>query len=379
MNPHVRAQWKNGRRRWACDYEDGTGRRRQRFFPTREQADDFLAEAIKESRQKRTPDLPPDITVAEYFRHWFGLLQLKRHSRDAYETQFRVHLLPAFGETRVRDVRRSRLKAFFAEKLARLKPGTVRLMHSVLNTLLNAAVEDEIILANPAAKLGRALKLVVTPRARTEEIKAMDRAQRDRFLATAQKVAPWWAPMWAVQVRTGLRPGEVFGLREEDLDLERGTARIDRQLADDGKRIEETPKSGMARTIDLSAQTIAFLRAHLVWRREQKLKGLLKELPEPLFCGPDGGYAKPSEARKAFVRVLEAAGLPRFSPHGLRHTYASMLLTAGRDVYYVSRMLGHARIQETVDTYGRWLPANRPGALDVLDDAPATAPAEAAG
>jgi len=59
--------------------------------------------------------------------------------------------------------------------------------------------------------------------------------------------------------------------------------------------------------------------------------------------------------------------LPHFTPHALRHTYASLLLVAGVDVYYVSRMLGHASIQETVDTYGRWLPANRPGVLDVLD------------
>ena len=58
-----------------------------------------------------------------------------------------------------------------------------------------------------------------------------------------------------------------------------------------------------------------------------------------------------------------------FSPHAPRHTYASLLLVAGVDVYYISRMLGHASIQETADMYGRWLPANRRGALDVLDDA----------
>jgi integrase len=65
--------------------------------------------------------------------------------------------------------------------------------------------------------------------------------------------------------------------------------------------------------------------------------------------------------------VVKTAKLPHFTPHSLRHTFASLLLTAGTDVYYVSRMLGHASIQETVDTYGRWLPANRRGALDVLD------------
>lgn len=65
--------------------------------------------------------------------------------------------------------------------------------------------------------------------------------------------------------------------------------------------------------------------------------------------------------------MVKAAKLPDVTPHGLRHTYASLLLQAGTDVYYVSRMLGHASISETADRYGRWLPANRKGALDVLD------------
>ena len=94
------------------------------------------------------------------------------------------------------------------------------------------------------------------------------------------------------------------------------------------------------------------------------------ELPRALFCSTAGTYPHPANVRRAFYRVVKAAGLPHFSPHALRHTYASLLLVAGVDVYYVSRMLGHASIQETADTYGRWLPANRRGALDVLDDAP---------
>jgi len=61
--------------------------------------------------------------------------------------------------------------------------------------------------------------------------------------------------------------------------------------------------------------------------------------------------------------------LPHYRPHGLRHTYASIALQESKDVYYICRMLGHASIQETVDTYARWLPANRSGALDSLDPA----------
>jgi integrase len=108
------------------------------------------------------------------------------------------------------------------------------------------------------------------------------------------------------------------------------------------------------------------LRAQATQRKAKKLRHSWSELPAPFFCSQAGTYPDPRNVRDAFARVVKAAKLPHFTPHSLRHTFASLLLVAGTDVY-VSRMLGHASIQETVDTYGRWLPANRPGALDVLD------------
>src|SRR5690348_3242620 len=85
------------------------------------------------------------------------------------------------------------------------------------------------------------------------------------------------------------------------------------------------------------------------------------------FVARTGTYPDQSNVRRAFNDVLKAAGLTHFTPHGLRHTFASLLLQAGVDVYYVSRMLGHADIGLTVATYGSWSNPSRPGALDVLD------------
>lgn len=241
-----------------------------------------------------------------------------------------------------------------------------------MRVILNAAVDDGLLIANPADKLGRGLKLVARVKIRQEEIKAMTRDQRDRFLAKAVEVEPWWAPLWSVQVRSGLRPGEIYAMEEGDIDLDAGQARISRTLSNDGTRIEDTPKGNRARSIDLSTQTVTELRAHLTSRKADKLRRGWKEMPGPLFCSTTGTYPHPANVRRAFYRVVKAAGLPHFSPHGLRHTFASLYLTEAPspDVYYLARMLGHASIQETVDTYGRWLPANRKGALDVLDDAP---------
>ena len=91
-------------------------------------------------------------------------------------------------------------------------------------------------------------------------------------------------------------------------------------------------------------------------------------MPAALFCTTAGTYPDPANIRRSFATVLKKAALPsHFTPHGLRHTFASLLLQAGVDLYYVSRMLGHADIGLTVATYGSWLNPSRPGALDVLD------------
>ena len=116
-------------------------------------------------------------------------------------------------------------------------------MHATMRVILNAAVDDGLIIANPADKLGRSLKLVTRTKNRQELIKAMNREQRDAFLRKAAEHEPWWASMWAVQVRTGVRPGEVYAIEESDLDLAAGQARIARTLSHDGSRVEETPRA----------------------------------------------------------------------------------------------------------------------------------------
>ena len=89
-----------------------------------------------------------------------------------------------------------------------------------------------------------------------------------------------------------------------------------------------------------------------------------------MFCTSEGTPLDESKVRKAMSRVLKAYGLPlHFSPHCLRHTYASLLLQQGESPAYVQRQLGHASIQLTVDTYGKWLPSENKGAVDRLDEA----------
>jgi len=174
-------------------------------------------------------------------------------------------------------------------------------------TLVEAA-EDGLLPANPVAGLARKLKLSGKVKARQDATKkkAMTREERDAFLSTAERVEPWWAPMWTVQTLTGLRPGEVYALEERDLDLERRRVRVERTLSDDGQRVD-TPKGGFSREVDLSNEAVRVLRAHLVRRRAEKLRRGWPELPRPLFCSTAGTSADPSGVRQAFRKVCTKA------------------------------------------------------------------------
>ena len=115
-------------------------------------------------------------------------------------------------------------------------------------------------------------------------------------------------------------------------------------------------------------------------RKTETLKKGWAEVPAWVFCRSTGNPLDHSRVSKAFKRVLKHAELPtHFTPHSLRHTFASLLLQQGESPAYVQRQLGHASIQLTVDTYGRWLPMGNKAAVDRLDESPSGDLAEASG
>jgi len=382
---HVTRRQRRGRSRWLCDWVDAHGKRHQVMRPTKEQAEE-KAEQVRgtlRAQQGRSPELPEDITWTQLFeRTMRNRSDLKPRTLECYRTTHTRYLQPEFGVLEVRRLTRLRLREFLRSQLATKSRSTTRLMCATVHVVLAEAAEDGLIPANPAAGLTRKLKLSPKQAARQAavKVKAMTRAERDTFLATAERLEPWWAPAWTVQVLTGLRPGELLALEERDVNLEARTLRVERSLSDDGTRID-TPKGGISRVVDLSNEAVRVLRAHLSRRRAEKLRRRWRELPTALFCSKAGTTPDPSGVRQAFRRVCIAAQLvttslcadgtpkrsPRFTPHGLRHTYASLHLQHGTDVYYVSRQLGHRSIELTVSTYGAWLQPTRRAAVDALD------------
>jgi integrase len=354
-----------------ADYRDSTGRRHRLAKPSLREAREMEDEGRREARRGRTAN-PLNPTLAEYAESWLEGKRafLKPDTLRSYAQNLNTHLLPAFGGWHLRDIGRRDIKEVLGRKLTEgLERSTVLTILAVLRAVLSDAREDEILVGNPAAALGRQLRLQDVGREAPERVRAMDRGQLERFLAAARDALTF--PLFAVMVKTGLRLGEALGVQWGDLDLEAREAKITRAWGH--MRAEHSPKSGHGRTIDLSPGVVALLRSHKTRLAERALaEG--REFSAWVFPSPQGRPWTHEVVRRDFGRAIRRAGLQHFSPHDLRHTYASMLIADGVSLAYVQSQLGHAKITMTADLYGNWLRRRAPEAAGILDGTVGTRP-----
>lgn len=382
------------RGKWVFDYHEATPtglRRRTRSFAKKSDAEAAQDKHRREYRQARDLTVDPDITLYAYADRWLTQLTAtcRRRTIDSYRGMLTVHIRPRFGTRKLRDISRGALKQALIDILhapicapggrqirAEHSRATVRVVLATVRALCSAAVDDGVLTANPAARLGKVLNLQPKAKARSNAVKkkAMTRAQLTTFLAAASTVATdRIALLFLLMARTGVRIGEALALRPEDVDLDRRRLRVERALADDGHLPEDVgpPKSEHAvRSVHLSQQLVAQLRRYLeVDRAADKLARGWRVMPEWLFYTDSGGLYDAHNVRRVFRRVLIAAGLPtHFSPHSLRHSFASILLSEGKPLVYVKEQLGHEDVTLTANTYGAWLPSEDTAVVDSLDD-----------
>jgi len=238
----------------------------------------------------------------------------------------------------------------------------------VLRVILNAAVDDGLIQANPANKMGRFLPAGA---AKFEAV-ALTRDEANNFLEAVRLIAEDQDLLFLTPLRTGMRWGEVAALRWGDIQF--GVSEDDqnrfiwvRRNWVDGKFT--TPKSKKARRVDLSRQ----LRRELLNRRDARMlstyldgrSGISEELVFPSEAGTPLDHA--NVYSRYFLPAIERAGLRHFRIHDLRHTFASQLLQDGASLAYVRDQLGHSSISVTVDLYGHLVPSANIAWVDRLD------------
>ena len=290
-------------------------------------------------------------TVGAWMDEWlenYAKVKVRPSSHQTYRGYIDSHIKPNIGKIQLEKLASLDLQKLYKKLLEKgrvdrieskkqskgLSPKTVRNIHQIIASAIKLAKEQRLIAADPTE--GCAL-----PKLEHREMKTLPIEQLTSFLREAKESGGF--EMYYVELATGLRRGELLGLKWEDIDLERGDLRVKWQVARiDGEIVEAPLKTKNAyRTLPLAEDTIQVLK-------QQKKK--VGSSPW-VFPSPTGGPISPDSVLHMLHRVLKRAGLPRVRFHDLRHTFATLALQNGMDIKTVSGMLGHFSAGFTLDTY----------------------------
>lgn len=330
---------------------------------------------------------PSKVTAGRYLRDWIkGLIEASKVARTGtrgddddrqpgderdntligWEVGVRIQLAPRLDSVPLQQLTQPRIRAAYRDIRLRgrhtggsLKPKSVWNLHLCLHRALEDAIKDGLIKVNPAAGAMRRPK-------NKPEIKFWVGAQLARFLADVPDLRE--RTLYRVAGQTGMRLGELLGLRWADLDLandggaEAGLISIRQQLSrrrGGGYQFGPPKTKAGRRTINASPETVVTLRA---WRAQQELFrrawGDAYQLDDDLvFCREDGSKLDGTQVGKRFARLVQDAKVPRIRFHDLRHTSAVIgLRELGEWPDETCARLGHSSVAFTLDTYGHLLP-----------------------
>jgi integrase len=313
-----------------------------------------------------------DLKIGEYLERWLNdsvRNSVKQRTFENYSYVVRSHLIPAVGHMKVKTLTPTHVQGLYRSKLdAGLSPRTVQLIHTTLHKALKQAVRWGLVHRN-ATEGVEAPRPAKNPR---KEMHPLSPGQARNLLEAAR--GERLEALYVLAITAGLRQGELFGLRWQDVDLENGTLSVRQQLVrtkGDGLQFA-TPKSAKGRrSVRLTSKAVQALKDHHEEQLEQKqrLAGLWKDTGL-VFTSSVGTPLDPSNfTYHTFQPFLKRAELPKIRFHDLRHTCATLLLGRNVNPKIVQEMLGHANISETMDTYSHVLPAMQETAVSAIEDA----------
>jgi len=352
-----------------------SGRRRQKWhsgFATRKEAERALSGVLSRLHQGTYVE-PSKLTVSEFLEQWLAGIKagVRSSTWESYSRNLRTHVKPRLGAARLQSLNASTLNAFYAELLSSgradgnggLAPRTVRYIHTILRKALKDAVRWNQLVRNPADDAD-------PPRTSTGGARRLKTWTADELRAFLTHVADdRLFAAWLLAATTGMRRGEVLGLRWRDVDLEHARVAIRQALVVVSYKLEwSEPKTARGRrSVALDPTTVDILRAHRVRQAAEKAAiGPAYRDEGLVFARPDGAPIHPESLSAAFERHSALVGLPRIRLHDLRHTHATLALQAGVHPKIVSERLGHADIALTLNTYSHAIPALEETAANLI-------------
>jgi len=318
-----------------------------------------------------------NVTLDDMFELWKRLKRgLKGNTFQNYCYMYRTFVSPEIGKLRIAILKKSDIKAFYNSLVdgKNLKIATVDNIHTVLHQVLEVAVEDRYMRTNISDNLMKELKQ--SHNIGQERKRALTEPEQELFLDFLKRDnTPYrhWYPVFAVMVNTGMRVGEITGLRWEDVDFEENVIEVSHTLvyynhSDEGCYFSiHTPKTEAGKRVIPMLDEVreAFLEEKSYQESNQlKCKASIDGYTDFIFINRFGNVQHQGTLNKALRRIIRdcndmqlAKGgkdpllLPRFSCHSLRHTFTTRLVEAGVNLKVIQDALGHKDFSTTMDIY----------------------------
>ena len=319
-----------------------------------------------------------NLTVNDLYNSWIQLKRgLKENTFSNYKYMYKMFVEPDFGKNRITDLKRSDVRGFynFLAEEKHVQINTIDSIHTVLHQVLEIAVEDDYLRYNPSDNALKELKKAVN--FEVEKRRALTVSEQEIFEAFLRKKGQYhrWYPVFTVMLWTGMRVGEITGLRWCDIDLEEGSINVNHTLVYFDKRAEErctfaintTKTKAGERSIPMLPKVKEAFLMEKEYQREcgVKSESVVDGYRDFIFVNRFVNVQHQGTLNKALRRIIrdckfeildknkqnDVIILPKFSNHSLRHTFTTRMCEAGVNIKAMQEILGHADAETTMDIY----------------------------
>jgi integrase len=340
---------------------DATGKvkRITLYGKTRQEVADKLTKTLHD-KQQGTVIAPHKLTLGEWLETWlqeYKRQRIRPSTFDSYEIIVKRYVIPVIGHIALRDLRPDHLQGYYNEKAQHgLAASTIQLHHRIVSNALAQAEKNQLVMRNVC-------RLTELPRQPRREMRTLTIKQVTAQLLSVLQGDRLYAAFLTFFM-TGLRRGELLGLRWQDVDLTAGILQVrqilvriyNRGTQGEGRKTRlafHEPKTEKSRrSVPIPEACLAALKSHKAHQAEEKiLLGPGYQDNGLVFAQAHGGPIDPRSMDRYFAQALKRADLPAIRLHDARHTFATWMLEQGVSPKVVQTMLGHSSIRMTLDVY----------------------------